>query len=78
MIHPERPVLKWRPLKAFRHFGALMRDKEDTSQVFHIFEALPRRQYRDEAEAFVRTRRGRQIAAREPYRPDLLGNAAAA
>lgn len=72
MIHPDRPVLKWRPLKAFRHFGALMRDKEDTSQVFHIFEALPRRSFRAEAVAFVATRRGRQIAAREPYLPDLL------
>lgn len=72
MVHPDRPALKLRPIKALRHFGALMRDKEDTSQVFHIFQALPRRKFRAEAARYVRTERGRIIASREPFLPDLL------
>lgn len=72
MVHPDRPALKWRPLKALGHFRALMRDKEDTSQVFHIFQSLPRKSLRGEAEDYIRTDHARQIAAREPYLPDLL------
>ncbi len=39
--HPDRPVPRYRPLRAVRSFQALIKDKEDTSQVFKIFESLP-------------------------------------
>lgn len=71
-IHPERPVLRFRPLKALHHFRELIKNKEDTEQVFHIFQALPRRTYLDEARSFVESENGRNIRVREPYLPDSL------
>ena len=70
--HPDRVRPRFRPFKAMRHFRNLIADKEDTSQVFHIFEALPRRGFRDDARAFVESEHGRAILKREPYLPDLL------
>lgn len=72
IVHPERPHARWRPLKAVHHFRKLIRDKEDTEQVFHIFESLPRRAFRDEAREFCNSAEGRRILAIEPYLPDLL------
>jgi len=70
--HPERKELRFRPLKALHHFRELIKDKEDTEQVFHIFEALPRRDYREEAKAFVESDKGQQLMDSEAYLPDLL------
>lgn len=44
-VHPDRPKLRKRPLKALHHFRELLKDKEDTKQVFWIFEALPRKSF---------------------------------
>lgn len=71
-VHPDRPVLKKRPLKAVHHFRELLKDKENTEHVFHIFEALPRKTFRDEARAFGTSERGRAVFASERYLPDLL------
>ncbi len=72
MVHPGRKKPRFRPFKALRHFRNLIKDKEDTSQVFHIFEALPRRHFRAEAERFVLSAEGQKIRAAEPHLPDLL------
>lgn len=72
LINPERKKPRFRPFKAMRHFRNLIADKEDTSQVFHIFEALPRRNFRKEAEAFIRSEKGEAVRASEAYLPDLL------
>ncbi len=40
LVHPERKVTRFQPIKAWRHFRKLVADKEDTEQVFHIIEAL--------------------------------------
>ena len=50
--HPDRPSSEFRPLKAWRHFKALIADKEDTEQVFHIIAALRGRKFRDIAQRF--------------------------
>lgn len=71
-IHPDRPKLRKRPIKALNHFRALIRDKEDTTQVFHIFESLPRKSFREEAVAFANSERGQALYASERYLPDLL------
>ncbi|MEM8696510.1 MAG: Coq4 family protein [Pseudomonadota bacterium] len=71
-VHPERPKLRTRPLKALHHFRELVKDKEDTEQVFRIFEALPRKSFRDEALAFGMSEKGHAIHACEPYLPDIL------
>lgn len=72
MVHPDRPRVRKRPLKALHHFRKLIADKEDTEQVFHIFEALPRRGFRDDALAFCESAQGRRVFAVEPRLPDLL------
>lgn len=72
LLHPERVKPRFRPFKAMHHFRKLIADKEDTSQVFHIFEALPRRSFRADAKAFVESEAGREIIRREPYLPNLL------
>lgn len=72
VVHPDRPRPRWKPLKALHHFRRLIRDKEDTEQVFQIFESLPRRSFRDEARAWVESDEGKRILGIEPYLPDLL------
>ena len=64
--HPDRKPAKFRPLKAFRHFRKLIKDKEDTEQVFHIFENLPRKGLIDDARAFVESDHGKRLMASEP------------
>jgi len=71
-IHPDRPALRFRPLKALHHFRELIKDKEDTEQVFHIFQALPRRSFLPQAEAYCTSERGKEVMAAEPYLPELL------
>ena len=64
--HPDRQPAKFRPFKAFQHFRNLIRDKEDTEQVFHIFESLPRKGFMDDARAFVESEKGQRLMASEP------------
>ena len=71
-VHPDRPRLRKRPLKALHHFRELLKDKEDTEQVFWIFEALPRNSFRDDAVRFGTSEQGRAIYASEPYLPAIL------
>jgi ubiquinone biosynthesis protein COQ4 len=71
-IHPDRPELRWRPFKAVQHFRNLIADKEDTEQVFHIFQCLPRKAFRGEAVEFLKTDFGQALKEREPFLPDLL------
>ncbi|MEY2928254.1 MAG: hypothetical protein RL367_2731 [Pseudomonadota bacterium] len=70
--HPDRPTPQFRPFKALAHFRRLMADKEDTEQVFHIFEALPRKGFVPDAKAFIESPRGQALMAREPFLPDML------
>jgi ubiquinone biosynthesis protein COQ4 len=67
-----RPVLYARPSKALHHFRELLKDKERTEEVFHIFEALPWQGMRAAAERFLRSARGQAIRASEPSLPRLL------
>jgi ubiquinone biosynthesis protein COQ4 len=70
--HPDRPAPQFRPFKALGHFRKLMADKEDTEQVFHIFEALPRKGFVTDAKAFVESPRGQALMLSEPFLPALL------
>lgn len=69
---PARPAPRFRPFKAFSHFRQLLKDKEDTEQVFHIFECLPRKAFLPEAKAFVESPKGQRLMASEPYLPTIL------
>ncbi len=69
---PRRVAPKFRPLKALRHFRALIADKEDTEQVFHIFECLPRKGFVPDARAFCESDSGQQLMREEPFLPAIL------
>ncbi len=66
MMLPGRPKMRYDLPKAWHHFKELVKDKEDTSQVAPIFEALPWRGIYDAALSFLATERGQQIRRLEP------------
>jgi ubiquinone biosynthesis protein COQ4 len=67
-----RQPLRFRPFKAMGHFRKLVADKEDTAQVFHIFDALPRMNFVDNARAFATSAHGRALMTSEPFLPPIL------
>jgi ubiquinone biosynthesis protein COQ4 len=74
IVDMSRPVPRWRPLKAWRHFRKLVADKENTGEVFHIFESLPWKGLFPSAEAFLTSARGQALREREPYLPAIFDN----
>lgn len=72
LYDPERPKLKKRPLKAYRHFRNLMADKEDTEQVFHIFDALPSSAFVTQMENFALSEEGERVRQMEPALVPIL------
>ncbi len=75
--HPDRPQPKYSLPKAIRHFRNLMRDKEDTTEVFKIFESLPPKNYLERVRNFALTERGEALRKSEPNLPDILDDHAA-
>jgi ubiquinone biosynthesis protein COQ4 len=63
---PKRAEPRYRPLKAWRHFRRLVKDKENTYEVFHIFEALPWKGMFGAAQSFLTSERGKELRASEP------------
>ncbi|MEE9434544.1 MAG: Coq4 family protein [Sphingorhabdus sp.] len=63
LIHPDRELTAFRPLKALHHFRNLVADKEDTEQVFHIVRALSGRDFIRRAKAFWSSERGKAVLA---------------
>src|SRR5262245_53908557 len=72
MVDPGRQRPRYRPLKAWHHFRNLVKDKENTGEVFHIFEALPWRGLFPSAEAFLTSPGGQELREREPYLPAIF------
>jgi len=72
MVDPARPRSRYRPLKAWHHFRKLVKDKENTGEVFHIFEALPWKGLFPSAEAFLTSVRGKELRESEPYLPAIF------
>ena len=77
LLDPRRIMPGYRPLAAWRHFRNLIKDKENTEEVFNIFEALPWKGVIAAATAFLRSDQGRAIRASEPYLPHILDDHAA-
>lgn len=63
---PGRPKMRYDLPKAWRNFRELVKDKEDTSKVAPIFEALPWRGIYDAALSFLATERAQDIRRKEP------------
>ncbi len=76
-LHPGRTALRTRPLKAIGHWNELMKNKENTEEVFHIFECFPSSNFLPRARDFTLSEKGQAIRAAEPYLPDILDDHAA-
>jgi|TARA_R100000049_G_C1952762_1_gene102072 ubiquinone biosynthesis protein COQ4 len=72
VIHPDRKPPQRNVGKAWYHFKRYIKDKEQTNEVVAVFDNLPWRELHDEAAAFLRTERGREIYRAEPYLPHFL------
>lgn len=72
-----RPELRRDIPKAWRHFKELVKDKENTREVFYIFESLPWTGLRAAAEKFLRTDHAQKLRETEPYLPTILDDHAA-
>lgn len=72
MVDPTRPRPRYKPLKAWHHFRNLVRDKENTGEVFHIFESLPWKGLFPSAEKFLTSDAGQRLRATERYLPAIL------
>ncbi|WP_082697651.1 Coq4 family protein [Novosphingobium fuchskuhlense] len=77
LFDQRRPQLKLRPAKALHHFRELLKDKENTEEVFYIFEALPWRDLRKAGERFLTSERGMDLRVKEPNLPTILDDHAA-
>jgi ubiquinone biosynthesis protein COQ4 len=71
-LHSTRQPPRFRPFKALGHFRKLVADKEDTAQVFHIFDSLPRMNFIENARAFAESDTGQRLMASEPFLPPIL------
>ena len=70
--HPDRPQPRYSPLRAWKNFRLLMRDKEDTEAVFKIFESLPSNSFMHRVERLALSERGERLRRSEPSLPDIL------
>ena len=69
---PRRPAPRYSLPKAYGHFRELLKDKEETSHVFKIFESLPSRTFMDRVRALTLSEKGEQLRRDEPYLPPIL------
>ena len=74
---PARPAPRYRPLRAWKNFRLLIKDKEDTSLVFKIFESLPSKDFLPRAASLALSERGEFLRATEPCLPEILDDHAA-
>lgn len=77
LLHPDRPESRYRPLRAIKSFQALIKDKEDTSLVFKIFESLPSREFLPRVAALALSERGEFLRSTEPALAEVLDDHAA-
>ena len=71
-VDPEREKPRFKPLKAMRHMRALIADKEDTEQVFHIIESLGGRSLLKDLERFSKTEKGQKRLQERRYLAPIL------
>ncbi|MBE9154210.1 Coq4 family protein [Cyanobium sp. LEGE 06113] len=77
LLHPDRPAARYRPLRAVKAFQALIKDKEDTSLVFKIFESLPSKTFLPRVQDLALSERGEALRRTEPRLPEILDDHAA-
>ncbi len=70
--HPDRQPLHYSPGRALKNFRRLMKDKEDTSLVFRIYESLPSSNFMTRLEKLALSERGELLRSTEPSLPEIL------
>ncbi|MEM7664620.1 MAG: Coq4 family protein [Pseudomonadota bacterium] len=70
--HPDRPQPRYSLPRALKNFSLLMKDKEDTSLVFKIFESLPSKSFMPRVRNLALSERGEALRASEPALPEIL------
>ncbi|QUL38826.1 Coq4 family protein [Erythrobacter sp. JK5] len=75
--HPDRPTPRYSLPRAVKNFRLLMKDKEDTSLVFKIFESLPSKSFMSRVESLMLSERGEYLRRTEPNLPEILDDHAA-
>jgi ubiquinone biosynthesis protein COQ4 len=75
--HPDRVPPRYSLRRAIRNFRLLMKDKEDTSLVFKIYESLPSKDFLPRVEALALSERGEYLRETEPSLPEILDDHAA-
>ncbi|MFW5634245.1 MAG: Coq4 family protein [Erythrobacter sp.] len=75
--HPDRPRPRYSLPRAVKNFRLLMKDKEDTSLVFRIYESLPSRHFMPRVQALALSERGELLRRTEPSLPEILDDHAA-
>ncbi|MEM1197439.1 MAG: Coq4 family protein [Pseudomonadota bacterium] len=70
--HPDRPQPRYSAWRAFKNFQLLIKDKEDTSLVFKIFESLPSKTFLPRIEKLALSERGEMLRKTEPALPEIL------
>ncbi|MFU7528930.1 Coq4 family protein [Qipengyuania sp. ASV99] len=75
--HPDRPTPRYSLPRAIRNFQLLMKDKEDTSLVFKIYESLPSKNFIPRVQALALSDHGEMLRRTEPSLPEILDDHAA-
>ena len=75
--HPDRPAPRYSMPRAIKNFRLLMKDKEDTSLVFKIFESLPSKSFMPRVQDLMLSERGEYLRSTEPSLPEILDDHAA-
>jgi len=70
--HPDRPTPRYSLPRAVKNFRLLMKDKEDTSLVFKIYESLPSRHFMPRVQGLALSERGEMLRRTEPSLPEIL------
>ena len=74
---PARPQPRYSLPRAVHHFRELLKDKEETSHVFRIFDSLPSKSFPVRVRHLTLSPRGEALRASEPSLPSLLDDHAA-
>lgn len=75
--HPDRPEPQYSLPRAIKNFRLLMKDKEDTSLVFKIYESLPSSKFMPRVQALGLSEHGDYLRRTEPSLPEILDDHAA-
>ena len=74
---PARPQPRYSLPRAVHHFRELLKDKEETSHVFRIFDSLPSKSFPARVRHLTLSPRGEALRASEPSLPPILDDHAA-